>query len=116
MICYFIQLFTFPKKNLKLSYEDCLTELRKQAVSIQRLEDVSETQARARKGLQEVISRQATAIGKMEFILSQAGQFLEKPSSVDDGRLLSLKFCNMECNVPKSFNTSSSQRSFKYYC
>lgn len=104
------------KNNLKSAYEACLAELRKQAVSIRRLEDLSETQADAIKELQEVVSQQTTAIGKMEIILSQSnmtGNFLELPSSVNGTLSKIPRYMVMEYSTCMIFSSCRLQRCAK---
>ncbi|KAI9550132.1 hypothetical protein GHT06_020089 [Daphnia sinensis] len=75
-------------EKLKSSYEKCMEELRQQAESIQRLQDLVETQAGTISHLQGTISQQQMKIEKIELTLQHAtpaNSFVEKPTSVTPG-------------------------------
>lgn len=61
------------KGNWRLAYEQCINEIRKQAVTIQRMEEITGTQAKTIKELQEITRQQQNAI---KFI----GEILKNPN------------------------------------
>lgn len=54
--------FFYFQKNLNSNYEYCINELRKQAITIHRLEEITDAQTNTIKELQEMVKQQQNAI------------------------------------------------------